>query len=485
MSVDTAAAVRTTITLIPGDGVGPEITAGVRRVLGAAGVPLGWEVCAAGESAFSAGIASGVPEETIASIRRNRVVLKGPLATPVGHGGKSANVTLRKLFETYANVRPARELPGVPTPYAGRGIDFLVVRENVEDLYAAIEHMQSRDVAQALKLVTRTGSEKVVRHAFELARAEGRKSVHCATKANILKLTEGLFKRVFEEVARDYPEIRAEHIIVDNCAHLMALRPQTFEVIVTTNLQGDILSDLASGLVGGLGFAPSANVGTDVAIFEAVHGSAPDIAGRGVANPTAMLLSAVMMLRHLGMLDHAAVIEGALLSVLERGEVKTADFGHGACASTSQFVDAVIDALGRQPDTVALRAHRPIPARASERIPSGPDTGTPVGADVFIASDLMPETLAARLVELCESLPLELKMISNRGVQVYPTKGVTPDLVDVYRCRFVCKTAGSTATDDAILELLRRISPGLRWMHIEKLQHFADATGFTKAQGED
>jgi hypothetical protein len=213
------------------------------------------------------------------------VVLKGPLATPLGGGGKSANVTLRKLFETYGNVRPVRELPGVATPFSGRGVDLVIVRENVEDLYAGIEHMQTPGVAQSLKLITRKGCEKIVRLAFELARAEGRPSVHCVTKSNILKLTEGMLQRTFEDVAREYPEIAAHHMLVDNCAMQLVMRPEQFSVLVTTNMNGDILSDLASGLVGGLGFAPSANLGADVAMFEAVHGTAPDIAGQDKANP--------------------------------------------------------------------------------------------------------------------------------------------------------------------------------------------------------
>ena len=287
------------VTAIPGDGIGPEVMEAARRVLAAVGVPIEWEDAEAGGAAFARGIVSGVPDSAIASIARTRVVFKGPLETPVGHGGKSANVTLRKLFETFANVRPVRELPGVPTRFSGSGVDLVVVRENVEDLYAGIEHMQTPSVAQCLKLISRKGCEKIIRLAFELARAEGRTRVHCATKANIMKLTEGLMKKVFEEIAPEYPGIEAKHIIIDNCAHQLVMTPQQFQVIVTTNLYGDILSDLCSGLIGGLGFSPSVNLGHDVAIFEAVHGSAPDIAGQDKANPTAMILTAAMLLRHL------------------------------------------------------------------------------------------------------------------------------------------------------------------------------------------
>src|SRR5262249_12695103 len=240
------------VTLIPGDGIGPEWLGASRRIVEAIGAKVAWEVCYAGESVFKKGIPSGVPPETIESIRKTHVVLKGPLGTPVGYGEKSANVTLRKLFETYANIRPVRELPGVPTPYSGRGIDLVVVRENVEDLYAGIEYMQTPGVAECLKLISRKGCEKIVRLAFEFARSEGRKKVACATKSNIMKMTEGYLKRTFEEIAKEYPDIESWHIIVDNCCHQLVKRPEQFDVIVTTNMNGDIMSDLTSALIGGL-----------------------------------------------------------------------------------------------------------------------------------------------------------------------------------------------------------------------------------------
>src|SRR5205085_801170 len=287
------------------DGIGPECIHATRRILEAAGAAIEWEERHAGESIFKKGVASGVPPETLESVRKTRVVLKGPLGTPVGYGEKSANVTLRKLFETYGNIRPVRELPGVPTPYSGRGIDLVVVRENVEDLYAGVEHMETPGVAQCLKVISRKGCEKIVRLGFEFARAEGRKKLACATKSNIMKLTEGMLKRTFEEIAKEYPDIESWHIIIDNCAHQLVKKPEQFDVIVTTNMNGDIISDLTSALVGGLGFAPSANLGNEVAIFEAVHGSAPKYAGKDVINPTAVLGAEVLLLRHLGEFDSA------------------------------------------------------------------------------------------------------------------------------------------------------------------------------------
>src|SRR5438876_784476 len=324
------------VTLLHGDGIGREVVGAAQRIVDASGAPIQWDEHQAGAEVFKQGLPSGVPQDTIDSISRTRLVLKGPLETPVGFGEKSANVTLRKLFETYANIRPAREFPGVPTPYSGRGIDLVVVRENVEDLYAGIEHMQTPGVAQCLKLISRKGCEKIVRMAFEFARSEGRKSVACATKSNIMKMTEGTLKRTFEEIAKEYPDIESWHIIVDNCCHQLVKKPEQFDLIVTTNMNGDIMSDLTSALIGGLGFAPSANLGNEVSIFEAVHGSAPKYAGKNVINPTAVLGSAILMLRHLGEFDAAVKVENALLVTREEGKVRTGNIvGYDKCASTT------------------------------------------------------------------------------------------------------------------------------------------------------
>src|SRR5919201_256492 len=338
------------VTLIPGDGIGPECVRAAQRIVEATGAKIDWDEHEAGAEVFKKGLPSGVPPETIESIDRTRVVLKGPLGTPVGYGEKSANGTLRKLFETYANIRPVRELPGVPTPYSGRGIDLVVVRENVEDLYAGIEHMQTPGVAQCLKLISRKGCEKIVRLAFEFARAEGRRSVACATKSNIMKLTEGYLKRTCEAIAKEYADIESWHVIVDNCCHQLVKRPEQYDVIVTTNMNGDIMSDLTSALIGGLGFAPSANLGNEVSIFEAVHGSAPKYAGKNVINPTAVIGSAVLMLRHLGEFDAAVKAENALLVTMEEGKVPTGDvvgYDSGKNTPTTQYTDEIIKNLGR------------------------------------------------------------------------------------------------------------------------------------------
>ena len=476
------------VTVIPGDGVGPECVRAAKRIIEATGAAVAWEERHAGASVFRQGIASGVPQETIESIGRTRVALKGPLETPVGFGEKSANVTLRKLFETYGNIRPVRELPGVPTPYSGRGIDLVVVRENVEDLYAGIEHMQTPGVAQCLKLISSKGCEKIIRLAFEFAISEGRKRVHCATKSNIMKLTEGALKRTFEKVSREYPGIDAQHIIIDNCAHQLVKKPEQFDVIVTTNMNGDIISDLTSALVGGLGFAPSANIGNEVSIFEAVHGSAPKYAGRDVINPTAVVLSAVMMLRHLGEFEAAAKIEHAIFVTLEEGKFRTGDVvGYDKGASTSAFTDAVIANLGRVSERYQVRAHKPIKL---PEIDPAPDfvkakERRVVGVDIFVESPLSPDGLGTSLEHLAAETPTKLKMISNRGTKVYPATGAITDCVDHWRCRFILRDPNGELDDLAIVALLQRIAEHHRWMHVEKLQEFDGETGFTMAQGED
>lgn len=475
------------VTLIPGDGIGPEVALATRRVIDATGVSIAWEEAEAGASVFRKGVASGVPEATIASLSRTRCALKGPLETPVGFGEKSANVTLRKLFETFANVRPIREFPGVTTPFSGRGINLVVVRENVEDLYAGIEHRQSPEVAQCLKLISRPGCEKIVRLALELARQEGRRKVHCATKANIMKLTEGLLKRTFEEIAAGYPDLETQHIIIDNCAHQLVRRPEQFDVIVTTNMNGDILSDLTSGLVGGLGFAPSANLGHDVAIFEAVHGSAPKYAGKDVANPTALILSGAMLLRYLGEAAAAARIETAVAAVYAEGTQVPRDVpGVTNPVGTRAFADAVIAKMASLPAPEA-DAMRPlqVPPRREITVPIG-DRKT-VGLDVFVESKRTAADLGAVLSGLAGGAGFRLKMISNRGTQVYPVRGTGTDCVDHWRCRFLLEEPVADDVPGAsVAALLAAVEAAdLRWMHLEKLQRFDGADGFTKAQGED
>ena len=411
-------------------------------------------------------------------------MLKGPLATPVGEGGKSANVTLRKMFETFANIRPARELPGIPSPYAGRGIDLVIVRENVEDLYAGIEHMQTPNVAQCLKLVTRLGSRRIAEAGLHLATAQGRTRVTVATKANIMKLTEGLFKREFEVAAREFPDLQVDHMLIDNAAHQLVMKPEQFDVIVTTNMNGDILSDLASGLVGGLGFAPSANIGYDVAMFEAVHGTAPDIAGLDKANPTAMILSAVMLLRHLSEFRAAEELEQALFATLEQG-IHTSDVPGPSPVGTRAFAEAIAANLGKT-SSLPSRPHQDItmPHIRFEEAAQQPVSRTKVGLDIFIETQDSPEEVALRLQNSIRNAPFQLQMLSNRGTQVWPTPGNLPTCVDHYRCRFI-QNADTASSDDAVIDLLARVGSEYRWMHVEKLEEHDGVASFTRAQGQN
>ena len=471
------------ITVIPGDGIGPEVVNAAVRIIEATGVGLEFELHEAGSTAFERGIASGVPKETVESIERTRVVLKGPLTTPIGHGNRSANVTLRTMFETFGNIRPVRELPGVRTPFSGRRLDIVVVRENIEDLYAGIEYMQTPGVAESLKLVSREGCEKIVRLAFAFASAEARHRVHCATKANIMKLTEGLLKHTFEAIASEFPEIESRHILVDNCAHQLVMHPEQFDVIVTTNMNGDILSDLTSGLTGGLGFAPAANIGNDIAIFEAVHGSAPDIAGLNKANPTALVLSAVMMLRHIGEGHAANDVEQAILVTLESG-VRMADMdGVGEPLTTTAFTDAVIGNLGKHSKLTRSRAYGTVSLAGSlakvETVVAKKRRVT--GVDIYVESTAEPGALAASLNAATAGLPVKLELIANRGSAVFPNTVRTLSLVDHYRCRFVC-VGGGDLTDSEILSLLQRVGTAHHWMHVEKLQQFDGEDAFTRSQ---
>jgi isocitrate dehydrogenase len=472
------------ITVLPGDGIGPEVVDAALAIIKATGTAVEFEKCEAGARAFQKGIVTGIPKETVESIERTHVVLKGPLETPIGYGNRSANVTLRTLFETYGNIRPVRELPGVQTAFTGRKLDIVIVRENIEDLYAGIEYMQTPGVAEGLKLISREGCEKIVKLAFAFAIAEERKAVHCATKSNIMKLTEGLLQHTFEEFAPQYPSITSKHILIDNCAHQLAMRPEQFDVIVTTNMNGDILSDLTSGLTGGLGFAPSANIGNDVSIFEAVHGSAPDIAGKNKANPTALVLSAAMMLRHIGEGKAANDVEQAVLVTLESG-IRTSDMlGVQNPTSTTDFTKIVISNLGKRSNVSPPRDYRTVDLpKAKLGVNVVPARSRRVsGVDIYVESDLEPKPLATSLEKLATSSALRLEMITNRGAMVFPSGDRRVSLVDHFRCRFVPRDSGSELADADILALLGSIGGQYRWMHIEKLQEFDGQPAYSKSQ---
>lgn len=330
------------ITLIPGDGIGPEVTEAARRVLDASGVKIEWEVVEAGEKVMGQ-YGTPLPDHVLESVKRNKVALKGPITTPVGTGFRSVNVALRQALNLYANVRPVKSYEGVPSRYTN--VDLIIVRENTEDLYAGIEYMAGDDAAVGVKIITRKASERIVRYAFELARREKRRKVTAVHKANIQKLTDGLFLECARKVAQDYPDIEFEDMIVDAMSMKLVQSPENYDVLVMPNMYGDILSDLAAGLVGGLGIAPGANIGEDGAVFEPIHGSAPKRAGQNLANPTATILSGVMMLRYLGELEAADRVENAVAKVIKEGKEVTYDLG--GSTGTKEFADAVIREMER------------------------------------------------------------------------------------------------------------------------------------------
>jgi isocitrate dehydrogenase (NAD+) len=331
---------KTPVTLIPGDGIGPEVSQATVRVLDAAGAEIEWERCIAGREALEK-YGNPLPPEVLESVRRNRLALKGPITTQVGGGFKSINVRLRQELDLYANLRPSRSLPSIPSRF--EGVDIVVVRENTEDLYSGLEHIVVPGVVESLKIITEKASLRIARFAFEYARRHGRKRVTAVHKANIMKLSDGLFLDCFRRVAAEYPDIKADDKIVDNMCMQLVMRPEEWDMLLLENLYGDIVSDLCAGLVGGLGVVPGGNIGTDAAVFEAVHGSAPDIAGKDLANPLALIRSGVMMLYHMGKDEVAERVRAALRQVVVEQKIRTRDLGGEA--STTQFTDAIVAAL--------------------------------------------------------------------------------------------------------------------------------------------
>lgn len=328
------------ITLIPGDGIGPEVMEAARAVIDATGLDINWEIVEAGEKVIGE-YGTPLPEYVIESIKKNKIAIKGPVTTPIGKGFRSVNVTLRQRLDLYANVRPVKTYKGVPTRY--ENVDLVIVRENTEDLYAGIEHKVGDGAAESIKIITKKASDRIVEYAFDLAKKQGRKKVTAVHKANIMKLSDGLFLNCAREVAEKYKEIEFNDMIVDAMSMRLVQIPEKYDVLVMPNLYGDILSDMAAGLVGGIGVVPGANIGKDTAVFEAVHGSAPDIAGQNIANPTAAILTGVMMLRHIGELRIADKIDNALSKVLSEGKVVTSDLGGNA--KTMEFAEEIIKNL--------------------------------------------------------------------------------------------------------------------------------------------
>lgn len=476
---------RIPITVARGDGIGPEIMDATLRVLEAARAPLAIEEIEIGEKAYHKGHRAGIGPEAWESLRRTRVFLKAPITTPQGGGFKSLNVTVRTTLGLYANVRPCTAYaPFVETKHPG--MDVVIIRENEEDLYTGIEHRQTDQVYQCLKLITRPGSERIVRYAFEYARRNGRKKVTCFTKDNIMKMADGLFHKVFDEVAAEYDGIEAEHWIVDIGAAKLADTPGAFDVIVLPNLYGDILSDVAAQIAGSVGLAGSANIGEHGAMFEAIHGSAPRRAGQDLANPSGLLLGAVMMLVHIGQAEVATRVHNAWLRTIEDG-IHTYDIYDPSVSKekvgTRAFADAVIRRLGQEPQHLRRVAYA-----AGERFvppvlkPRPRAQKTTIGVDVFVHEpQTTPDALAAQL-RRHEGDDLRLTMITNRGVKVWPEGLPETFCTDHWRCRFL---GSRPITHTAIVRLLGRLADaGVDFIKTEHLCTFDGEAAFSKGQGE-
>ena len=464
-----------TVTIAHGDGIGPEIMAATLRILEAAQAPLRFESVTIGLAAYEQGHTTGITPEAWETIRRNPVFLKAPITTPQGGGYRSVNVTIRTTLGLFANVRPTVAY----TPFVQSlhpGMDLVIVRENEEDLYAGIEFEPTGEVAKSIKLITRPGTERIVRYAFEYARAHGRRTVACMTKDNIMKHTDGLFHRVFDEIAADYPDIRAEHHIVDIGAARLAAQPERFDIIVTLNLYGDILSDIAGQIAGSVGISGSANIGARHAMFEAVHGSAPDIAGRGVANPSGLLNAAVQMLVHLGEAEVAQRVANAWLATLESG-LHTADLYREGLSerevTTDEFARAIIDRLGSRPERLRSAEYETRPIVVPESTPRT-TTRERAGVDVFVCWDddpRDPATLARAVSDAVSTGPLRLILITNRGVEVHPSNFPETLLTDHWRCRFLpIDTADAIALEAALAVPSRLAAAGIEVVGVEVLQ---------------
>jgi isocitrate dehydrogenase len=480
------------ITVAHGDGIGPEIMEATLFILKEAGAKLDIHRIDIGEKVYLAGNSSGIEPSSWDSLRSTRVFLKAPITTPQGGGFKSLNVTVRKTLGLYANVRPCVSYhPFVETKHPG--MDVVIVRENEEDLYAGIEHRQTDQVMQCLKLISRPGSEKIVRYAFEYARRHNRKKVTCFTKDNIMKLTDGLFHKVFDEIAAEYPEIENEHWIVDIGAAKLADTPTAFNVIVMPNLYGDILSDVAAQIAGSVGLAGSANIGENIAMFEAIHGSAPRRAGQNLANPSGLLLGAIMMLVHIGQAVIAEKVHNAWLRTIEDG-VHTYDiFDEGVSkqkVGTKEFGQAVVERLGKKPHTLRAVAYKQNGADetfAGETIvKERSDTHKElVGVDVFL--DWMkgsPDNLGDAMSEITPD-DLKLVMISNRGVKVWPGGKSETFCSDHWRCRFMSQNEGSEIKHEQIINLLSSVAAaGFDFIKTENLCNFDGERGYSLDQGE-
>ncbi len=477
------------ITVAYGDGIGPEIMQATLDILIAAGAQIETEVIEIGEKVFRKGISTGIAPESWESIKRTKVFLKAPITTPQGGGFKSLNVATRTTLGLFANVRPCRSFfPYVPTNHPLT--DMVIIRENEEDLYAGIEHQQTNEVVQALKLISRPGSEKIIRYAFEYAKVYGRKKVTCMTKDNIMKQVDGLFHKIFDEVAREYPEIENDHIIIDIGSAIIADRPHSLDVVVTENLYGDIISDIAAQVTGSVGLGGSSNIGEEVAMFEAIHGSAPDISGLDIANPSGLINAACLMLVHINQQKVAESIKNAWLKTIEDG-IHTSDIYNKDSLRkvwTQEFAREVILRLGQEPVRLRPVHYNEGDVMSKIKITKRPKANKElVGVDVFLDWDEEkrdPNKLGEILKTLSGS-NLKLAIITNRGVKVYPDGHPETFCSDHWRCRFVDEKDGDKVTHDQILVLLSSIKElGLDFIKTENMYNFDGERGYSLAQGE-
>ncbi|MHB0754056.1 NADP-dependent isocitrate dehydrogenase [Polaribacter sp. M15] len=485
----------TKVAVAYGDGIGPEIMEATLRILDAAGAKIQPEKIEVGEQVYRSGNSAGIEKSAWEIINKNKLILKAPITTPQGKGYKSLNVTLRKSLGLFANVRPVTAYsPYVKTNFSE--MDVVIVRENEEDLYAGIEHQQTQDVVQCLKLITRPGCEKIVRYAFEYAKAYGRKKVTCMVKDNIMKLTDGLFHKVFQEIALEYPEIESNSQIIDIGSARLAANPENYDVIVTSNLYGDIISDIAAEIAGSVGMAGSANIGTNVAMFEAIHGSAPDIAGQKIANPSGLLNAAIMLLSHVGKTKIADTIKNAWLTTLEQG-YHTADVYQEAITreivSTSEFANRIIDNLGKLPKK--LPKSNLASGNGKITIPKykrKEEKQVLVGVDIFINWKGNNPSVIGDALNSIKSFKMKLKMITNRGVKVYPEGMKETYCTDHWRCRFVdvdAKIDGNKVYNpidfEKVIALQSKLyNEGFEIIKTENLYEFDGKRAFSLGQGE-
>jgi isocitrate dehydrogenase len=482
-------AIKTPVTVAYGDGIGPEIMTAVLKILTAAGADIAPEVIDVGEKVYLSGNTSGIPDDAWRSLQRTKVLLKAPITTPLGGGYNSLNVTIRKVLGLYANVRPCRALsPYIKTHFPK--MDLVIVRENEEDLYAGIEHRQTEDVYQCLKLISRPGCERIIHYAFEYARKFNRKKVSCFSKDNIMKMTDGIFHQVFKEISAEYPDIQSDYYIVDIGTAQLAADPERFDVIVTSNLYGDIISDVAAQIMGSVGMAGSSNIGEEVAVFEAIHGSAPDIAGKKIANPSGLLQGAIQMLIHINQPVVAAMIENAWLRTLEEG-IHTADIYRPDMSkkkvNTDEFADAVIENLGKNPTHFSVAEFKSAGSTAKVACFGAQkhlSIKQLVGVDVFFDS---AKFTAAELGGILEVVPgrLQLQTITSRGVKVWP-KGISQTAFgDHCCCRFQVSTDFNACAHQEIIDLLQYFNDKkLDVIKTENLYCFDGERGFSLAQGQ-